>query len=338
MSDERGHSLIELMISIALGFVLVSSLLVMYANANASAKTHERTTELQANGRFAISTLKTDLRSAGFKGFAGATLNTPSTSLPSIGNECLQAGEAAGSFAANIGQAIWASQDSNPFSANCIPPSHYARGDVVVIRKVSSLPSTSLSAKQLYLRSSFAASEVFAGATGVLCPAPVSSYATPYNQAPCIQGNPDVDLQDFQIEIHVYFIRSYTVSASESPRVPALCRLILRNDGLMVEELVASGIEDLRLQYARTLADGGKQYVEANAIQGTSSIATATDWDDVQAARIWLLARSASTEPGYTDKTVYSLGSSIFPRNPVTNRGDGYRRQLFSTVVQLRNR
>jgi hypothetical protein len=48
--------------------------------------------------------------------------------------------------------------------------------------------------------------------------------------------------------------------------------------------------------------------------------------------RIWLLARSATAEPGYVNTNSYLMGDqgAFVP-------GDGFRRQLFSTVVQLRN-
>lgn len=308
MKAQRGLSLIELMVAMALGLMLVTSLLVVYSNAFSASKTNERATDLQANGRIAISTLKAELRTAGFKGFAWAPPNPPSTPLPPIGNECLQANAAAGSFASNIGQTIWGSQDANPFAANCIPRSHYARGDVLVIRRLSPLASSNRTAGPLYVRSSYAASEMFGMPSAVPCPAPMSAYPAPFNTAPCLAGTPGMDLQDFQMDIHVYFIRSYTVSPSESPLTPALCRLHLRNDGVMAEELVASGIEDLHVQYARTWTDGSTQYLEANALQ---------DWNEVKAVRLQLLARSSTAEPGYAN--------------------DGYRRQMLSTVVQLRN-
>lgn len=48
--------------------------------------------------------------------------------------------------------------------------------------------------------------------------------------------------------------------------------------------------------------------------------------------RIWLLARNTTPEPGYTNTTPYTLGDQAqFIPN------DGFRRQLFTTVVQLRN-
>ena len=59
----------------------------------------------------------------------------------------------------------------------------------------------------------------------------------------------------------------------------------------------ASGIEDMRIENARALADGSTQYAEANGMSGTSSATAPTDWDDVHAVRIWLLARNTSLAP-----------------------------------------
>jgi hypothetical protein len=105
----------------------------------------------------------------------------------------------------------------------------------------------------------------------------------------------------------------------------------------MAEELVAGGIEDMRIQYARTLTNNTTQYFEASSMNGSSSDAGVTDWDDVNAARIWLLARNTSIEPGYANTSTYTMGTSTYPRNPASSPSDGYRRQLFNTVVQLRN-
>jgi hypothetical protein len=241
-----------------------------------------------------------------------------------------------------VGQGVWGTKDSNPFSANCIPAGHYARGDVLVVRKLSSAVATALNPSQFYFRSSYASGEVFrqpaASATPLAtCPSPQSAYAAPFDKEPCLAGSPGVDLLNFPLEIHVYFIRPYTAQANELPLTPALCRVVLKSDGTMDEEVVASGIEDMRIQYSLSLTNQTSQYFEANNITGAST-ATSSDWDNVSAARVWLLARNSTTEPGYSNTTVYTLGSSTYPRTPPSNfTGDSYRRQLFNTVVQLRN-
>ena len=97
-------------------------------------------------------------------------------------------------------------------------------------------------------------------------------------------------------------------------------------------ELVASGIERMQVQYGRLTTTPDTQYF--NSLPGASFSADATlssDWEEVNAVRIWLLARNTTAEPGYTNTTTYAMGDQPFTPN------DGFRRQLFTTVVQLRN-
>ena len=69
-------------------------------------------------------------------------------------------------------------------------------------------------------------------------------------------------------------------------------------------------------------------------ITGTGSYLPAssvTDWDSVIAVEIALLVRADSAEPGYKNTTTYTLAGNDFTVN------DGYRRMIFTTVVQMRN-
>jgi hypothetical protein len=114
-------------------------------------------------------------------------------------------------------------------------------------------------------------------------------------------------LASFGLQVYVYFIRPWTVSAAESPLVPALCRVSLQADGTMATELVASGIERMQVQYGRLTTAPDTQYF--NTLAGTSSDTVSTAWDEVNSVRIWLLARNATPEPGYVNTTPYAMGN-----------------------------
>ena len=121
--------------------------------------------------------------------------------------------------------------------------------------------------------------------------------------------------------------------------MPALVRTRLDVNGLMTTELVASGIERFQVQYGRLATDLSTQYLNADALLNQASAATATssdlvptEWDDVNSVRLWLLSRNSTAEPGYVNTTPYAMGGQA---DFIPN--DGFRRQLFSTVVQLRN-
>jgi type IV pilus assembly protein PilW len=316
-NTQSGFTLIELMISITIGLGILAALVGVLATNSGNSRTNDRTSELMTNGRYALNSMKQELRQAGFRGYTWAEPGTPGP-LGVLSNECLEAGATAGSFIGNIRQAIWGAKAVNPFAANCIPAANYADGnDLLVVRRLDVIPTTTLSANTVYFQSSYAAGQLFRGAT-----------------APTLAGSPQ-PLGSFAVKTYVYYISPFTDSATESPMVPALRRVALQSDGSMASELVASGIERMEVQFGRTTTSGAvssTQYL--NTLSGTSyNSAVGSAWNDVNSVRIWLLARNATAEPGYTNGITYDMGDNPYTPNPP----DGYRRQLFTTVVELRN-
>jgi len=222
---------------------------------------------------------------------------------PAITNEC----GTPGNFVKNIRQAVWGSNDSNAFSGNCIPAAKYLRGDVLVIRHATALPTlpASLIAGSAYLRSSYSQASVMSGAAGAALTNPAGT-------------------DFFALQTSAYYIGSDDSNAA----LPALRRVSLNGD-TMSDEMLVSGIEQMQLHYG--VADSGNiQYF--NSIAGDHSATGATSWDKVTSVRIWLLARNSKPEAGYTNTTTYTMGDTVY-----TAPGDHFRRQLFTSVVQLRN-
>jgi type IV pilus assembly protein PilW len=331
------------MISVTLGLVIVSALLAVYVNSNSASNTNQNTSELVNNGRYALDVLKTDLRQAGFLGYTGGNRpdlapNVPTTTITPVTNECLESGAAAGSFVTNIWQGVWGANDGNPFASgnNCL--TGYARGDVLVVRRLEPIAATGTTvaaltpANRFYFRSNYANGEMFRAVSQTACPTglfPTASYPGRFQLRPCISGSADVDLKDFPVVEHVYYIRSYTVQG-ESPQIPALVRVSLQTDGTFSSEVIAGGIENMQIQYGSLSSNNTAQYMDASAITGNSSSYSQT-WANVKSVQVWLLARNASPEKGYSNTSAYPMGSAS------STASDSYRRQLFSTVVQLRN-
>lgn len=309
--SEAGFSLIEMMVAITIGLGLLAGLTTVLNGASVNTRTNDRTSDLMTNGRYALNLLRQEVRQSGFRGFTWAE-PTPSAGLGTLGNECLESGAPSGSFVANIRQGVWGANNSNPFSGTCIPAAAFASGsDVLVSRRLSPEATTALVADTLYFRSSYEKGQVFRG-----------------NSPPSFLGSP-TPLADFALQVSAFYISPYTISAAESPRVPALYRVRLRADGTMAPEVVATGIERLQVQYGRLTTAPDTQYLDTLA--GTSWDSAVTEWDDVNSVRIWLLARTLTAEPGYLNSNTYVMGDSSYTVN------DGFRRQLFSTVIQLRN-
>jgi type IV pilus assembly protein PilW len=327
---QRGFTLIELMISITIGLVILAALVGVLSANSGESRTNDRTSELNTDGRFALNSLKQELRQAGYRGYTWAIPSLPGVmGLPtsSTANTCFESGSAYEAFVSNLRQGIWgadnvvttAGANKNPFLDNCIPTGNFSAGnDILVLRRVSGTPTpvASLAASTVYFHSSYSIGQMFKGTT-----TPTFGTVTP--------------LADFQVMVYVYYICPYTVSATESPLVPSLRRMALDSTGKMQDELVVSGIEHMQVQYGRLNTDATTRYLDAINIAGNSvdSVDTNTNyqWDEVNSVQIWLLARNSVTEPGYANTQTYAMG------NASLTKSDNYRRQLFSTVVQLRN-
>jgi type IV pilus assembly protein PilW len=322
---QQGFSLVEMMISITIGLMIVAALIgVLTTNAN-NAKTNDRTAELQSNGLFALNHLQNELRLAGYRGYTPRAPESSSWTSPAITNEC----GTAGNFVKNIRQAVWGGNDSNPFSASCIPAASYINGDVLVIRHAatSSTLAAATIASSAYLRSSYNSASVMSGAVAAGTTNPAGT-------------------EIFALRTYAYYIGADDSNAA----IPALRRIALKESGdicringvdttlttsKMCDEMVVSGIEQMQVQYGVSNGvppNATVQYFNGNGISGDHSATGATDWDKVTSVRIWLLARNAKIENGYVNSTTYPMGDSNF-----TAPGDSFRRQLFTSVVQLRN-
>lgn len=314
--NQAGFTLIEMMISITIGLGILAALVGVLAANSSNSRSNERTTELMSNGRYALNSMKQELRQAGFRGYTWAEPSPPAA-LGALTNECLEAGATAGSFVSNLRQGIWGANNSNPFSTTCIPDASFADdNDVLVLRRVAPVAASSLSSGTLYFSSSYQRGQIFRGTT-----------------APTFSGSP-TPLANFPLNIYVYYISPFSNSATESPLVPALYRVALQSDGSMARELVASGIEHLQVQYGQlgTAVPLTTQYVDT--LTGSSSAASETAWDNVNTVRIWLLARNETAEPGYSNTNSYVMGDRTYNYGGAP---DNFRRQIFTTVVQLRN-
>ena len=306
-----GFTLIEMMISITIGLGILAGLVGVLATSSSNSRTNDRTSELMTNGRYALNSIKQELREAGFLGY---TYNKPDSPAAIAVTGCVpdaEVGATVASFVSNVRQGVWGADNTNPFSGSCIRAASYSAGnDILVVRRLDPIPVTPDAANpsEVYFQSSYEFGQLFQG--GI----------------PLIAGSP---LASFKMRVYVYYISPFTVAATETPLVPALFRVSLDSSGDMVRELVASGIERMQVQYG--VKDGDTRYQDT--VTGASSNpATPGDWEKVNSVRIWLLARNTAPEQGYTNNTTYSMGNA-----PDYTPGGGFRRQLFTTVVQMRN-
>lgn len=295
----HGFTLVELLISMAVGLLLVGGMMSALMASSSSAKTRERAGAVQFSGRYALDAMKRDVQHAGYLGIT--SLFAPDAPVPfAVTNAC---------DTATVGQIsvrVWGS-DGNPYSGTCIPAANYLGGDVLVVRRLSTSPVAGPFANNVvYYHAAYEGGQPFVGPTA-------PDFSGTNRQAPYL---------DYTVEESVYYISPYTTSPTESPKVPALYRLRLGSGPAMIPELVASGVEQLKLRYGVFDTDGSAFYLPASSV---------TDWDMVSSVEISMLVRADAPEPGYVNTTTYTIGGEDITVN------DAYRRNLFTTVVQMRN-
>jgi len=307
----RGFSLIELMVGVGISLIILAALTSTYITTAGIGRANQRVSEILTNGQQAMDALRRDVINSGFSGLTG-DMNQISRASATVTNDC------ATGFAMNLRQAVWGTDDSNPFGATCIPSANYLRGDVLAVRRLGIVPTGTLQATRLYVRSAYQVGEYFLGS------APPASFAfTPWS--------------DYVADAAVYFISPFTVSAAESPQVPALYRVRLTpGPAISAPELIASGIDDLQVQYeVRDATTGQIRIYDAGGAPLADSSVTFTEsgWDSVVAVRVFLLARAQAVEAGYSPgERTFTLGSRQVTFN------DSIPRQVMSSVFSLRNR
>ena len=305
-SRDGGFSLIELMVALTIGLFIVAGMLASYATSSASNRTNARVAEFQTNGRFATDFLRRELQHSGFAGLSWTNLTlTGTTGTAEYG--------CGPGFAANINKPIWGANDSNPYSSTCIPTTtsapNYARGDILVLRRadLDAIPTTAtLSATSLYFRSEYLQGSVFVG--------------------PTRPANLQSPVADYLLHTDVYYIKTCTSmpdTTCESPPVPALYRMTLGTGPAMTAQLIASNIENMQVQYGVNTTAGTRFY-------NADDPDLASLWTSVVAVRLWLLARSTSLDSGYSNTSQNTMGDQI------VTAADGYQRQVFPLVVQIR--
>lgn len=347
---ERGLSLVELMVALAIGSVLIAGAVYVYSQSRTSQRVSDTLARLQENGRFVLSIIEPDVQLAGYYGFTNSANeiryiqdgNTAS-SIPAVkigldGESDVVGGpqDCGTNFAINVAASIEGSNDSYPFGVTCAAQGGGAQPetDTLTIRRAGRPPADGIGAavegRTQLLVSRLSPTNVFMFSDGKLPPSPT----------------PTADL----VQVRDLVVRTYYVAQSstdpDQPGLPAL-RVKSLVDNAFVDEELMRGVEDLQVQFGYdTGSYDGNLDIDAGLDEDGNGIpdapnGIATRYVDpgevpngfqVVAVRVWVLLRAEQPEVGYVDgKTYEYAGKTVGPKN------DNFRRVLMSRTIQLRN-
>lgn len=339
----RGLSLVELLVSIALGLLILTALVALYGNVTRTNNEMTKTNQLIENGRFAMQLLQDDVAHAGFWGpldtldatavpdpcVAYADWPTDATLRAAYRDNLLAVpvqAYANGGALAGCGAGL----------ANVV-----AQSDVLVVRRASNCVAGA------------------AGCDGGTDTGPhiqVSSCRTsaPPEPAYVVESKAELDARvaaspstkirnkDCTSEtarrrmmVHVYYV------ANSAAGVPQLMRVRLVNGAFANPEPLVEGIQAFRVELGiDNLGSNGLPIGATNPADGNADAYVAcpaagcslAEVSNVVSVKLHLLARNVEPTVGHSDDKAYQLGPLA-----IAAASDAFKRHVFSTTVRVVN-
>lgn len=316
--SQRGFSLIELMVSIALGLIILTALFMIFVGNLRTRGEIEKSSQQIESGRYAIQLLTEDLRMAGFFAEFDPSLMASPAALPDM---CATAvDDLKSSFMLHV-----QGYNNGAVTPSCIDDLK-AGTDIIAVRRSSTCPANT------------AACEKIAGAPhfqSSLCSSPSElenptyldhhfKLSTDTNDLTLTKRNCTTKADYYRYLTHVYYVAN---NNEVGDGIPTLKRAELGKDGGFTVVPLVEGIENLQVEYGLDIPT-----VDGAPDSYTAAPASVADWRSVVSVKIGLLARNTEKTKGYTDSKSYTLLS-----NAATSYADGYKRHAFQSTVRLNN-
>lgn len=340
---ERGLTLIEFMVSIAIGMLMVAALATLIADQSGNRNEVDKSGRLIENGRYAIRTIADDLQMAGYWGELTAMPAMPAA-LPDPCSATLADLNAAMPLHVQ-GYAPPAATSKNGYNPTSNPAvtltclaNRRPGTDVLVVRRAdpdSSDVETGSVVDSAKVTNATNATRVFLQ-TGLEAVGTVFTYRldTGSNFASnftLLKKDKATRATLRKMVVRIYYVTDCSVcSGANADTIPTLkMRELTTGPALNPAITIAEGVENLQVDYG--LDSDGDGAPDGADMHG-HSIGPAS-WPDVMTVRINLLVRSLEPTPGYEDKKTYAMG--LVGTTQATN--DAYKRHVFVQSVRLVN-
>ena len=297
---QRGIGLIEIMVSLLLAAIMFNGIMDIFLSSRATFAATDKLTRLQENGRITVDLMVAGLRRSGYLGGnSDITTIQGSTGASTAAATCVTNDT---TWARMMSRGVHGLNDTK-VGYDCVDAA-YLRGDILTLRYASpwQVATGDFVATRLYLRSSLFEGKLFLGS------AAGNAVNTVF----------DLPQRQHEVLAYTYYVAD-TGRSCNGGAIPALFREAPDVNNRPVAEELISGVENIQFQY-----NIGNRYVDADNV---------TNWASVLSVKLWILVRSECPETGYTDTRTYVLGDIAPDYAP----NDAYRRNLYSTVVALRN-
>lgn len=362
---QRGITIIEFMVSIAIGMIVVAALATLIADQSSNRAEVDRAGRLIESGRYSARVLADDLQMAGYWGEISSSPAAPTEwadpcganpAVPTQAEQIAAMGlhvtgfDVPGTVARdgyNGTTALPALPSGANIALSCL--SNLKPGtDVIVVRRADadSTPYETAGVPNVGTLGSTANGNRLFMQAG-LNPT-TNLFESRFNVGSNAAAAFDLKRKDKvtmatvrKVVTRIYYVSTCSVCSGTPDTIPSLKMRELDKGGVTVGNLawsdpvtIAEGVENLQVEYgfdATATKDGAPDGADVAA----SGLAVG-DWAAVVSAKLYILARSIERVPGFTDDKTYPLGLAG-TMTPAAGEERQYKRHVFVQSVRLVN-
>ena len=324
---QRGVTLVEMMVALAIGLLVTVAMLKVYVDASRMYRFNEGLARVQENGRFALEFIRRDARVAGFWGCNSDAPLPPGIATGSNAYIDVDAGDIAGTSDDGLNGADSVTFRSATGSGALVTADMSGTDGTITVDSASALATGTAA-----LISDCENGDLFQ-ITGI------SGTVLAHGAGASANVSPNLN-KAYTAGARVYEARQATfcIGPGADPAQPALRRLVNPSPGQTCasngDELL-EGVENMQIEYGEDTdadADGANGDGTANRYV-TFDVDDEFDSDRIVSVRISVLARSINNNLT-TEPSPYTFnGITVTPGST-----DKYLRKVFTTTVTLRNK
>ncbi|WP_342116137.1 PilW family protein [Pseudoduganella sp. OTU4001] len=338
---QRGFTLIELMVAVAIGLLLLAGLSSLFMGNNQAQLEIERANRQVENGRYAMQLMTGDVRNAGYYAeFDPAVLTMPAAPPDPCSTDIAVIRGA-------IALAVQGYDDKNPI--DCLADVR-TKTDIMVVRHthtcvVGAADCDAATEGGPFFQASLCNQSYELGSSDLTKHYQVSALATGFtlHKRNCTETPGSGSLADLRrLLTHIYFIANNSMAGDG---IPTLKRAeVVSKNGVVSVQIVplAEGIENMQVEYGIDTDNNGVADIYTPDVEKAggcaSSACAVANWSNVVSVKLHLLARTLSPSVTHTDTKSYVLGLDDNGRQNVINaKRDKYKRHVFTSVIGLPN-
>lgn len=340
LKRQKGLSLVEMMVGLALGLVVVAALTVLFASNSRARQESEKTSQQIENGRYASQLLLDELHQAGYYG----EFNPQSLADPAVLPDPSAVDVPSLSTAVALPVQGYDNGTGLPAGVQSLLTDLRSATDVLVMRRASNCVAGTAGCDATDMTSSsYFQTTLCTTQLGVLTPANqfligrTANLFTTSNPAVTGGANPPAFLAAKDCAtpavLRAYYVRIYFVANNDKSGdgIPTLKMAELGAGQFNILPLV-EGVEQFQLEYGVD-ADGN-----GTPDSYTTDPGNVANWRKVTALKVHLLARNTLATNGYQDQRTYTLGLQANGNsNSYGPFNDGYKRHVYTTMARLNN-